>query len=221
MAGLFFAFDVSVMPGLNSTSDRTFATVMQNFNSEINGNGLFGLVFTGALLTVGAATTIEYRRGRRQVAFWAGLATVLYLVVLLITFCVNIPLNNKLVDLGNPAKTHDFSVIDKFRTTWETTNIMRTLLNTAALGCAAYAVRLNGRADALATRHSHRRRPGRPPTGRRRPPVPLLVEKGDRLPQRAEISMAPVARSSSVQPVTSRSSPSSGPPTGSMYSWPG
>jgi uncharacterized membrane protein len=153
MAGLFFAFDVSVMPGLNSTSDRTFATSMQNFNSEIDGNGLFGMVFVGALLAVGAAAVIEYRRGRRKVALWAALATVLYLIVLLITFSVNIPLNNELADLGNPAKAHDFSVIDKFKTTWETTNIMRTLLNTAALGCVAYAVRLNGRADA--TPHGH------------------------------------------------------------------
>ncbi|MGW3497368.1 anthrone oxygenase family protein [Streptomyces sp. NPDC001020] len=149
MAGLFLAFDVSVMPGLNSTDNRTFATAMQNFNSEIDGNGLFGLVFTGALLAAGAATVIEYRRGRRAVALWAGVATGLYLLVLLITFAVNIPLNNELADLGNPAKVHDFSVIDKFRTTWEGTNILRTVLNTAALGCIAYAVRLNGRADAV------------------------------------------------------------------------
>ncbi|OIJ92367.1 DUF1772 domain-containing protein [Streptomyces colonosanans] len=153
MAGLFFAFNVSVMPGLNHTDERTFATAMQNFNSEIDGNGLFGLVFTGALLAAGAATVIEYRRGRRAVALWAGLATVLYLVVLLVTFTVNIPLNNELADLGNPAKAHDFSVIDKFKTTWESTNILRTLLNTAALGCMAQAVRLNGRAQAML--HGH------------------------------------------------------------------
>ncbi|MEU6009704.1 hypothetical protein [Streptomyces sp. NPDC047453] len=40
MAGLFFAFDVSVMPGLNSTSDRTFATAMQNFNSVLSSSPL-------------------------------------------------------------------------------------------------------------------------------------------------------------------------------------
>jgi uncharacterized membrane protein len=149
MAGLFFAFDVSVMPGLDRTDDRTFATAMQHFNSEIDGNGLFGLVFCGVLLTTAAAAVLTHRRGRRATALWAGLAAVLYLVVLLITFTVNIPLNNELADLGNPARAHDFSVVDEFRGTWETTNILRTLLCTAALGCVTQAVRLHGRAEAL------------------------------------------------------------------------
>ncbi|MEU2249337.1 DUF1772 domain-containing protein [Streptomyces sp. NPDC019224] len=151
MAGLFFAYDVSVMPGLAKTDDRTYVAAMQQFNAEIDGNGLFALIFMGAILAAGLAAFLEFRRGHKTIALWAGLAAVLYLAVLMLTMGVEIPLNTQLADLGDPAKVHDFALVDKFKGTWETVNICRTLLTTAALGCAAYAARLHGRAEALLT----------------------------------------------------------------------
>ncbi|MGY0490643.1 anthrone oxygenase family protein [Streptomyces sp. WG-D5] len=148
MAGLFFAYDISVMPGLAHTDDRTYVTAMQQFNAEIDGNGLFALVFCGAIVAAGVAAFLEFRRGHRTIALWAGLAAVLYLFVLMLTMGVEIPLNNQLADLGDPAKIHDFALVEKFKGTWETVNIVRTLLCTAALGCAAYAARLHGRTEA-------------------------------------------------------------------------
>ncbi|MFD7618646.1 DUF1772 domain-containing protein [Streptomyces sp. NPDC059802] len=145
MAGLFFAFDVSVMPGLARTDDRLYAEAMQNFNQVIDTSGLFVLIFLGALAVTVAVAVIEYRKGRRTVALWAGVAAALYVVALLVTFSVNIPLNNELAAIGDPAKARDLSVVDKFKGVWETTNIMRTLLCTAALGCLAHCLRLQGR----------------------------------------------------------------------------
>lgn len=72
MAGLFFAFDVSVMPGLARGDERTYVTAMQNFNAVIDGNGLFGTVFVVALLAAVASAVLEYRKGRRGVAVWVG-----------------------------------------------------------------------------------------------------------------------------------------------------
>ncbi|MET9774598.1 DUF1772 domain-containing protein [Streptomyces sp. NPDC006367] len=149
MAGLFFAYDISVMPGLAGTDDRTYVAAMQQFNAEIDGNGLFALVFLGALLAAGAAAFLEFRRGHRGVALWAGLAAVLYLAVLILTVGVEIPLNDRLAGLGDPAEVRDFSLVDTFEGTWAAVNIVRTLLSTAALGCAAYAARLHGRTEAL------------------------------------------------------------------------
>ncbi|MEV8536832.1 DUF1772 domain-containing protein [Streptomyces sp. NPDC051211] len=148
MAGLFFAFDVSVMPGLAETDDRTYVTAMQRFNAAIDGNGLFGSAFVLALLASAAAAAVEFRAGRRTVALWAAAAAVAYLVVLLITFTVNIPLNNDLADAGNADRMTDFSLVDRFESTWVTTNIIRTLLCTAALACLARALLLFGRATA-------------------------------------------------------------------------
>ncbi|MDK0524680.1 anthrone oxygenase family protein [Streptomyces sp. ML-6] len=146
MAGLFFAYDVSVMPGLARTDDRVYAEAMQNFNEVIDTSGLFVLVFLGALAVTVAVAVLEYRKGHRKVALWAGVAAGLYVVALLVTFSVNIPLNNELAAIGNPVKAGDLSVVDKFKGTWEATNIMRTLLCTAALGCLAHSLKLHGRA---------------------------------------------------------------------------
>ncbi|MFG2713503.1 DUF1772 domain-containing protein [Streptomyces goshikiensis] len=148
MAGLFFAFDVSVMPGLAKADDRSYVTAMQNFNAAIDGNALFGTAFVVALLTAVASAAVEFRGGRRQVAAWVGAAAVAYLVVLVITFAVNIPLNNDLADAGDAAKLTDFAIVDTFKGTWVTTNIVRTLLCTAALTALARALVLYGRATA-------------------------------------------------------------------------
>ncbi|MER5873044.1 anthrone oxygenase family protein [Streptomyces sp. NPDC002044] len=146
MAGLFFAFDVSVMPGLAAGDERTYVTAMQAFNQAIDGNGLFGMAFVIALLASAASAVVEFRKGRRGVAIWVAAATVAYLVVLMITFSVNIPLNNELADAGDAAKMTDFSVVDKFKGTWVSTNIVRTLLCTVALTALSRALILYGRA---------------------------------------------------------------------------
>ncbi|MEU3723320.1 DUF1772 domain-containing protein [Streptomyces sp. NPDC031705] len=148
MAGLFFAFDVSVMPGLAAGDDRTYVTAMQNFNAAIDGNGLFGSAFVLALLATAAAAVVAHRQGRRGPAVWAAAAALAYLVVLVITFAVNIPLNNELADAGDAAGLTDFAVLEKFKGTWVTTNILRTLLCTAALTALARALLLHGRATA-------------------------------------------------------------------------
>ncbi|MGO4458447.1 DUF1772 domain-containing protein [Streptomyces sp. M-16] len=145
MAGLFFAFDISVMPGLAASDDRTYVTAMQHFNAAIDGNGLFGTVFLLAPLSAAASAVVEFRGGRRRVALCAGAAAAAYLVVLVITFTVNIPLNNELAAVGDAAKATAFPVLDKFKGTWVTTNIIRTLLCTAALTALARALLLHGR----------------------------------------------------------------------------
>ncbi|MFE2477600.1 anthrone oxygenase family protein [Streptomyces sp. NPDC059389] len=146
MAGLFFAFDVSVMPGLARGDERTYVTAMQNMNAVIDGNGLFGTVFVVALLAAVASAAVELRRGRRGVAVWVGAAAVLYLAVLVITFAVNIPLNNELADAGDAARLTDFSIVDRFEGTWAATNIVRTVCSTAALAALVRALVLYGRA---------------------------------------------------------------------------
>ncbi|MFG2296301.1 DUF1772 domain-containing protein [Streptomyces sp. NPDC048603] len=145
MAGLFFAYDISVMPGLAKTDDRTYVAAMQEFNAAIDGNGLFGAVFLLALVLPVVAAVLEFRKGRRATALWIGVAAAAYLVALVITFAVNIPLNNELAELGDAAKVTDFSVVERFKSTWVTTNILRTVLCTAALGCLVRACMLHGR----------------------------------------------------------------------------
>ncbi|MGI5450782.1 DUF1772 domain-containing protein [Streptomyces sp. CA-243310] len=146
MAGLFLAFDVSVMPGLAAGDDRTYVSAMRSFNTAIDGSGLFVTVFLLALVAAVASAIVEFRAGRRGTALWVASAAVAYLVVLVITFAVNIPLNNDLAAGGDVAQLTDFSIVDEFKGTWVTTNIIRTLLCTAALTALTRALILYGRA---------------------------------------------------------------------------
>ncbi|MFE2727585.1 DUF1772 domain-containing protein [Kitasatospora sp. NPDC059327] len=149
MAGLFFAFDVSVMPGLADGDDRTYVTAMQHINKAIE-NGVFGLAFVGALLATGLAAFLQYRAGRRTVALWAAAATALYLGALIVTAVVNLPLNSELARAGDPSRIQDFAAVRAaFESTWVVGNVVRTLLCTAGLVALVRALLLHGRATPL------------------------------------------------------------------------
>ncbi|MFJ9777031.1 DUF1772 domain-containing protein [Kitasatospora sp. NPDC101157] len=145
MAGLFFAFDVSVMPGLAACDDRTYVTAMQHINRSIE-NGAFGLVFVGAFVATGAAAWLQHGSGRRRAALWAVAATALYVVALVVTLGVDIPLNNELAAAGDPSRIHDFAAVRaEFEGTWVATNMLRTALCTAGLLALTRSLVLHGR----------------------------------------------------------------------------
>ncbi|MGW7449666.1 anthrone oxygenase family protein [Kitasatospora sp. NPDC054795] len=145
MAGLFFAFDVSVMPGLAAGDDRTYVTAMQHINKSIE-NGLFGLVFVGALAATGLAAWLLHKAGRRRAALWAALATALYVVALIVTMGVNIPLNNELAAAGDPSQIHDFAAVRaRFADSWVPANMLRTALCAGGLLALTRSLVLHGR----------------------------------------------------------------------------
>lgn len=118
IAGLFFAFSCSVMLGLGGVEDRVFVDVMRRINRSIQ-NGLFGLVFVGSLLSSVAVLVIG--------DVWARVGGGLFLVSLLITFVVNIPLNNRLdaSDASDPAARR------AFEGPWVRWNHVRMVFSTA------------------------------------------------------------------------------------------
>src|SRR5205814_7026895 len=95
IAGLFYAYSCSVMPGLAGADDRTFVTTMQRINVAIL-NGWFFATFVGALLLTVLAAVLHLRADTRQVLLWIALALALYVLVLVVTAAVNVPLNNQL-----------------------------------------------------------------------------------------------------------------------------
>lgn len=154
MAGLFYAWDVSVMPGLARLDDRTFVTAMQVFIVAIE-NLAFMVVLVGAFAFTAAAAILQHRRGRRAVACWIVLALVLYVVALAITMGVHMPLNDALVSAGEPSRITDLAAArNGFERPWAIANIARTVCCVLALACLARALSLHGRneADALGSR---------------------------------------------------------------------
>ncbi|CUU54043.1 Uncharacterized membrane protein [Parafrankia irregularis] len=145
MAGLFWGFDISVMPGLAASDDRTFVTAMQNINTAIE-NPAFGLVFAGALLAPAAAALLQFRLRRRAVVMWTVAALACYCLTLLLTMAVEVPLNEDLAAAGDPGTIRDLAAVrGDFESTWVAVNILRTLTCTAALAFLTRALVLHGR----------------------------------------------------------------------------
>ncbi|MEU4833069.1 anthrone oxygenase family protein [Streptosporangium sp. NPDC023615] len=145
VAGLLYAYACSVMPGLARTDDRTFVGAMQRINVAIL-NGWFAVCFAGALPLVALAAGLHLGRDGRPVLPWIVAALVLYAVVLVITFRVNVPLNNALNAAGDPGGAADLAAVrERFEGVWVRWNIARTVACVAAFSCLAWALVLHGR----------------------------------------------------------------------------
>ncbi|MFL6115451.1 MAG: DUF1772 domain-containing protein [Catenulispora sp.] len=147
IAGVYYAFACAVMLGLGASGDRTFIEAMQNINKKIE-NPVFFLSFCGALVLPAWALR-RYRRDPRM-RLWIGVALVLYVIGLLTTMGINIPLNNDLANAGDPAKIADPAAVRAgFEDTWNLWNIARAVVSTGAAGCLARAMVLLGRASSV------------------------------------------------------------------------
>lgn len=141
MAGLFAAFSYAVMPGLAGTDDATFVGAMQRINVAIL-NPVFGLLFGGALVCTGVAAVLL--RGRPEQR-WVLAGLGLYVLVLVVTMAVSVPLNDRLASAGtaDPAAARE-----AFEAAWVRWNVVRSVLSAGALGCLAWALVELGRSGA-------------------------------------------------------------------------
>ncbi len=145
MAGLFAAFSYAVMPGLAKASDVAFVDGMQRINVAIL-NGWFGVCFGGALVFSVLAAVLHLGPERRPVLPWVVAGVALYLVVLIVTFAVNVPLNDQLEAAGDPARIPDLHAVrEQFEAVWVRWNVVRAVASTLAFGCLAWALVLHGK----------------------------------------------------------------------------
>jgi uncharacterized membrane protein len=145
MAGMYWDWDVAVMPGLARLDDPTFVAAMQNLIVAIENPGFF-LVSFGAFGFTAVAALLQRRRGQRLAARWIAAALVLYVVGLLVTMVVHMPINYALVDAGDPSRITDLSAArDDFGAPWRVANVVRTVTCVLALVCLGRALSLAGR----------------------------------------------------------------------------
>ncbi|MEU8042138.1 anthrone oxygenase family protein [Streptosporangium sp. NPDC049078] len=145
MAGLFYAYTCSVMPGLARTDDRTFVSAMQRINVAIL-NGWFAACFGGALVLTVLAAALHLSQDARPVLPWIVAALVLYVVTLAVTMGINVPLNNALDAAGDPDRVTDLAAVrTRFEAAWVRWNLVRTLACVAAFGCLTWALVVYGR----------------------------------------------------------------------------
>lgn len=142
-AGLFYAFAIAVMPGLACTASRTYVEAMQQINVAIL-NGWFMLIFLGAPILTTLVAVLHLRAETRAALPWIVAALVFSIVALVITFWINVPLNDALAAAGSPDRIADPAAArDEFETTWVRWNIARAVADTIAFGLLTWALLLS------------------------------------------------------------------------------
>jgi uncharacterized membrane protein len=144
MAGVFALFAHTIMPGLKNTGDHTFVAAFQSIDRAIINPWFMAGGFVGAaLFTIAAAAT---NIGRTALP-WILAALGLYVISVVITFTVNVPLNDTMKAAGNPDHIRDLAgVRERFHETrWAAWNLVRVATTTSAFGCLAWALVLYGR----------------------------------------------------------------------------
>ncbi len=145
LAGLYYAYAVSVMPALGAFDDRTFIDVMNKINVVIV-NPPFLLTFLGSVGFTALAGAGYLKPGARPVLVWIGIGLALNIASLAITSGINVPLNDKLATAAGSANPADLaSLRQQFESTWVRWNIIRALANTAATGVLAWALAVPAR----------------------------------------------------------------------------
>lgn len=144
IAGLFFAYTCSVMPGLARSSDRTLVETMQNINRAIL-NPWFLLPFVGSIALVALAALLSWSGDGQPALPWIIAALVVYVVAFLITMRANVPLNIELDVAGDPDRIADLAAVrERFEDRWVRWNVIRTIAHTVAFGLLAWALVVYG-----------------------------------------------------------------------------
>jgi uncharacterized membrane protein len=100
IAGVFYAYAVSVNLGLAAQPDATYVATMQAINERIE-NPLFFASFFGAVLFLLAALVAHFRWPRSGRFWLVALACILYVGgSFLLTAFVNVPMNEELARSG-------------------------------------------------------------------------------------------------------------------------
>ena len=126
-AGLFFAWQVSVIPGTKRVQDSVYIETMQEINRAII-NPPFMMIFLGSLI-VQLLTVVLY--WNTTITLWLILgATLLYGIgTVIVTGMGNVPLNDKLdvLSLNEQSEIQMASERQQYEANWNRLHTVRTL----------------------------------------------------------------------------------------------
>jgi uncharacterized membrane protein len=146
-AGVFALYSHTIMPGLATTDDRTFIAAFQALDRAIINPWFMLTAFLGGLLwTVLAAVT----NWGRPALPWIAAALALYLIAVVVTIAVNVPLNDALKAAGDPHRMADPAAVRQHfhEMRWAAWNLVRVATSVTALGCLCWALLVHGRSIA-------------------------------------------------------------------------
>ena len=132
IAGVFYAYAISVMPALNRTDDRAMIDVMQKINVVII-NPWFMIGFLGTVGFTLLAAVLHLGKEHRTTLIWVGVALALNVIAFAVTSGLNVPLNDQLAAAGDPAQIGDLAAVRAdYESAWVRWNTLRAILHTLA-----------------------------------------------------------------------------------------
>ncbi len=145
MAGVYGIYSNAFMPGLAKTDDKTFVGAFQAVDRAILNPVFLLLGFLGAAVFTVLAGLLSLKE---EALPWIVMAFVLYLITMIVTIAVNVPMNDALKAAGDPS-TIDVAAaraaFDEAR--WRAFNLLRVALSTVAFGLLAWALYVSGRSS--------------------------------------------------------------------------
>jgi uncharacterized membrane protein len=146
VTGAFVLYAHTIMPGLRKTDDRTFVAAFQATDRAIINPWFMLTAFVGALvLTLAAGIANRGTPALPPIAAAFGL----YLVAVIVTIAVNVPMNDAIKAAGDPAHIDVTQVRAQFNEArWAAWNLVRVATSVPAFGLLAWALVLCGRATA-------------------------------------------------------------------------
>jgi uncharacterized membrane protein len=145
IAGVIALYAHTIMPGLHKTDDRTFVAAFQQIDHAIVNFWFMATAFVGVLIFTLAAAIAN--RGTPALP-WIAAALGLYLVTVVVTMAINVPLNDAIKAAGDPNHIDVAQVRAQFHEArWAAWNLLRVATTTPAFGLLAWALVLCGRAS--------------------------------------------------------------------------
>jgi uncharacterized membrane protein len=129
MAGLFYAWSISVTPGLARVNDMNYLQAFQSMNRAIL-NPVFFIVFMGLPVLLLLLSYLFYSSEISLQFVFVISTTVVYITgVMGVTIFGNIPLNNALESLNIQSMNHEQMTTFRlgFESKWNKLNIIRTI----------------------------------------------------------------------------------------------
>ncbi len=129
IAGLFYAWSISVTPGLAKIGDDSYLLAFQSMNRAIL-NPAFFIFFMGLVILLPLLSYLYYK-SPVSAQFWYILsATILYMAgIMAVTFFGNVPMNNTLEALKIESMTSEQMASFRlgFESKWNNLNMIRTI----------------------------------------------------------------------------------------------
>ena len=146
MAGLFFAFSVSVMPGLDGIAADQAIRAMRSINRKIL-NPVFFVAFVGAPVAAAVTGGLLLWLDQTAAAVVSFLAAAAYVLGAFVpTVVVNVPLNEALDAAEVPTDPHDAARRwTDYSGRWTRWNTLRAAFSTVSLLLVGLAIFVWGR----------------------------------------------------------------------------